>query len=111
MNTHCHCLCVTRECVVCVWCVCVVCVWCVCGVVPTRNLSSAGEEARGQLRCCEGLVDSLLYVIKACVHTSDFDSKVCHRPGVRGHRPGVRGHRPGVRGQCLDTVWIRTEFD
>ncbi|XP_067116208.1 plakophilin-4 [Osmerus mordax] len=41
-----------------------------------RNLSSAGEEARGQLRCCDGLVDSLLYVIKACVHTSDFDSKI-----------------------------------
>ncbi|XP_076858667.1 plakophilin-4-like isoform X3 [Brachyhypopomus gauderio] len=41
-----------------------------------RNLSSAGEEARKQLRCCEGLVDSLLYVIKACVSTSDFDSKI-----------------------------------
>ncbi|XP_036400841.1 plakophilin-4 isoform X2 [Megalops cyprinoides] len=41
-----------------------------------RNLSSAGEEARKQMRCCEGLVDSLLYVIKACVNTSDFDSKI-----------------------------------
>ncbi|XP_028291598.1 plakophilin-4 isoform X2 [Gouania willdenowi] len=41
-----------------------------------RNLSSAGEEARKQLRICEGLVDSLLYVIKACVNTSDFDSKI-----------------------------------
>ncbi|CAB1327961.1 unnamed protein product [Coregonus sp. 'balchen'] len=41
-----------------------------------KNLSSAGEEARGQLRGCEGLVDSLLYVLKACVHTSDFDSKI-----------------------------------
>nr|XP_029522228.1 plakophilin-4-like isoform X1 [Oncorhynchus nerka] len=41
-----------------------------------RNLSSAGEEARGQLRCCEGLVDSLLYVLKTCVSTSDFDSKI-----------------------------------
>uniref|UniRef100_A0AAR2K1B2 Plakophilin 4 n=1 Tax=Pygocentrus nattereri TaxID=42514 RepID=A0AAR2K1B2_PYGNA len=41
-----------------------------------RNLSSAGEEARKQMRCCEGLVDSLLYVIKACVSTSDFDSKI-----------------------------------
>ncbi|XP_030199641.1 plakophilin-4 isoform X3 [Gadus morhua] len=41
-----------------------------------RNLSSAGEEARKQLRTCEGLVDSLLYVIKACVNTSDFDSKI-----------------------------------
>lgn len=41
-----------------------------------RNLSSAGEEARKQIRSCEGLVDSLLYVIKACVNTSDFDSKI-----------------------------------
>lgn len=28
------------------------------------------------MRVCEGLVDSLLYVIKACVNTSDFDSKI-----------------------------------
>ncbi|KAM4731923.1 plakophilin-4-like isoform 2-T2 [Anableps anableps] len=41
-----------------------------------RNLSSAGEEARKQMRICDGLVDSLLYVIKACVNTSDFDSKI-----------------------------------
>ncbi|XP_052004207.1 plakophilin-4-like isoform X2 [Xyrauchen texanus] len=41
-----------------------------------RNLSSAGEEARKQMRCCDGLVDSLLYVIKACVSTSEFDSKI-----------------------------------
>ncbi|NXD43377.1 PKP4 protein, partial [Copsychus sechellarum] len=40
-----------------------------------RNLSSAGEEARKQMRCCEGLVDSLLYVIHTCVNTSDYDSK------------------------------------
>ncbi|XP_041937220.1 plakophilin-4 isoform X2 [Alosa sapidissima] len=41
-----------------------------------RNLSSAGEEARRQMRSCEGLIDSLLYVIKTCVNTSDYDSKV-----------------------------------
>ncbi|XP_038141530.1 plakophilin-4-like isoform X2 [Cyprinodon tularosa] len=41
-----------------------------------RNLSSAGEEARKQMRTCDGLVDSLLYVIKTCVNTSDFDSKI-----------------------------------
>ncbi|XP_048339493.1 plakophilin-4 isoform X11 [Sphaerodactylus townsendi] len=40
-----------------------------------RNLSSAGEEARKQMRTCEGLVDSLLYVIHTCVNTSDYDSK------------------------------------
>ncbi|MEQ2181975.1 hypothetical protein GOODEAATRI_017220, partial [Goodea atripinnis] len=45
-----------------------------------RNLSSAGEEARSQLRCCEGLVDSLLHILKACVNTSDYDSKVLQRP-------------------------------
>lgn len=41
-----------------------------------RNLSSAGEEARRQMRSCEGLIDSLLYVIKTCINTSDYDSKV-----------------------------------
>ncbi|XP_041487379.1 plakophilin-4 isoform X5 [Microtus oregoni] len=40
-----------------------------------RNLSSAGEEARKHMRSCEGLVDSLLYVIHTCVNTSDYDSK------------------------------------
>ncbi|XP_041433640.1 plakophilin 4 S homeolog isoform X7 [Xenopus laevis] len=40
-----------------------------------RNLSSSGEEARKQMRYCEGLVDSLLFVIQTCVNTSDFDSK------------------------------------
>ncbi|KAM8806835.1 plakophilin-4 [Eudromia elegans] len=40
-----------------------------------RNLSSAGEEARRQMRSCDGLVDSLLYVIHTCVNTSDYDSK------------------------------------
>lgn len=28
------------------------------------------------MRCCEGLIDSLLYIIKTCVNTSDYDSKV-----------------------------------
>ncbi|XP_017282411.1 plakophilin-4 isoform X2 [Kryptolebias marmoratus] len=41
-----------------------------------RNLSSAGEEARSQLRCCEGLIDSLLHILRACVNTSDYDSKI-----------------------------------
>ena len=47
-----------------------------CVSLCLRNLSSAGEEARSQLRCCEGLVDSLLYVLKSCVNTADYDSKV-----------------------------------
>lgn len=35
------------------------------------------------MRSCEGLVDSLLYVIHTCVNTSDYDSKVsdCHAVG------------------------------
>lgn len=65
---------------------------CVC-VLFQRNLSSAGEEARKQMRTCEGLVDSLLYVIKACVNTSDFDSKVRTEAPTQTHiqartRPG-----------------------
>lgn len=47
---------------------------------PCRNLSSAGEEARKHMRSCEGLVDSLLYVIHTCVNTSDYDSKVSSEP-------------------------------
>lgn len=38
------------------------------------------------MRTCEGLVDSLLYVIKACVNTSDFDSKVHTRARRHLHR-------------------------
>lgn len=59
-----------------------VCPWlhCIClSFWLLRNLSSAGEEARKQMRSCEGLVDSLLYVIHTCVNTSDYDSKVCAR--------------------------------
>lgn len=37
------------------------------------------------MRSCEGLVDSLLYVIKACVNTSDFDSKVCTNTHAHPH--------------------------
>ncbi|POI35149.1 hypothetical protein CIB84_001100 [Bambusicola thoracicus] len=44
-------------------------------LIAVTNLSSAGEEARKQMRSCEGLVDSLLYVIHTCVNTSDYDSK------------------------------------
>lgn len=32
------------------------------------------------MRCCKGLIDSLLYIIKTCVNTSDFDSKVSEPP-------------------------------
>lgn len=67
-------------------CVCVVFVRThVCVFFLKRNLSSAGEEARKQMRICEGLVDSLLYVIKACVNTSDFDSKVRSKAPTHTH--------------------------
>lgn len=60
----------------------------VCVCVRVRNLSSAGEEARSQLRCCEGLVDSLLHVLKVCVNTSDYDSKVRGRTHTHTHTLG-----------------------
>ncbi|CAG0893539.1 unnamed protein product [Darwinula stevensoni] len=40
-----------------------------------RNASSAGEFARKQLRECEGLVDSLLYVVKSAIGKSNIDNK------------------------------------
>lgn len=38
------------------------------------------------MRSCEGLVDSLLYVIHTCVNTSDYDSKVSACLAVGGAR-------------------------
>ncbi|XP_048832433.1 catenin delta-2-like isoform X1 [Brienomyrus brachyistius] len=40
-----------------------------------RNVSSAGEEARRRMRECEGLTDSLLYVIQSALGSSEIDSK------------------------------------
>ncbi|GAB6022126.1 hypothetical protein CHUAL_006267 [Chamberlinius hualienensis] len=40
-----------------------------------RNVSSAGEFARRQMRECEGLVDSLLYLVKAAIGKNDIDNK------------------------------------
>lgn len=37
------------------------------------------------MRVCDGLVDSLLYVIKACVNASDFDSKVRTKAHLHAH--------------------------
>lgn len=50
---------------------------CVCVRVCFRNVSSAGEEARRRMRECEGLTDSLLFVIQTALGTSEIDSKVC----------------------------------
>nr|XP_027198679.1 catenin delta-2-like isoform X2 [Dermatophagoides pteronyssinus] len=43
------------------------------GVV--RNVSSAGEYARRRLRECEGLVDSLLFLVRAAIGKNDMDNK------------------------------------
>ncbi|KAK6299549.1 hypothetical protein J4Q44_G00295820 [Coregonus suidteri] len=40
-----------------------------------RNVSSAGEEARRRMRECDGLTDSLLYVIQTALGSNDIDSK------------------------------------
>uniref|UniRef100_A0A8C2JZA0 Catenin (cadherin-associated protein), delta 2a n=1 Tax=Cyprinus carpio TaxID=7962 RepID=A0A8C2JZA0_CYPCA len=40
-----------------------------------RNVSSAGEEARGRMRECEGLTDTLLFVIQTSLGSTEIDSK------------------------------------
>ncbi|KAL0267709.1 UNVERIFIED_CONTAM: hypothetical protein PYX00_009901 [Menopon gallinae] len=40
-----------------------------------RNVSSAGEYARRKLRECEGLVDSLLYVMRCAIEKSNIGNK------------------------------------
>lgn len=40
-----------------------------------RNISSAGEYARKKLRECEGLVDSLLYVVRSAIEKSNIGNK------------------------------------
>lgn len=41
-----------------------------------RNVSSAGEYARTKLRDCPGLVDSLLYVVRAAIEKSNIGNKI-----------------------------------
>ncbi|KAI7792252.1 putative catenin delta-2 [Triplophysa rosa] len=40
-----------------------------------RNVSSAGEEARRRMRECDGLTDTLLFVIQTSLGSSEIDSK------------------------------------
>lgn len=40
-----------------------------------RNVSSAGEYARKKLRECEGLVDSMLYVVRIAIEKSNIGNK------------------------------------
>ncbi|XP_020295406.1 catenin delta-2 isoform X2 [Pseudomyrmex gracilis] len=41
-----------------------------------RNVSSAGEYARKNLRECEGLVDALLYVVRSAIEKSNIGNKI-----------------------------------
>ncbi|XP_050314735.1 catenin delta-2 isoform X2 [Anthonomus grandis grandis] len=41
-----------------------------------RNVSSAGEYARKNLRECEGLVDSLLFVVRCAIEKSNIGNKI-----------------------------------
>uniref|UniRef100_T1GIX4 Armadillo segment polarity protein n=1 Tax=Megaselia scalaris TaxID=36166 RepID=T1GIX4_MEGSC len=41
-----------------------------------RNVSSAGEYARTKLRECDGLVDCLLYVVRAAIEKSNIGNKI-----------------------------------
>lgn len=41
-----------------------------------RNVSSAGEYARKNLRECDGLVDALLYVVRSAIEKSNIGNKI-----------------------------------
>ena len=40
-----------------------------------RNVSSAGDYGRKKLRECEGLVDSVVFTVKAAIEKSNIDNK------------------------------------
>ena len=40
-----------------------------------RNISSAGDYGRKKLRECEGLVDSVLYLVKKAIEKANIDNK------------------------------------
>ncbi|GIX93501.1 catenin delta-2 [Caerostris extrusa] len=40
-----------------------------------RNISSAGETARKKLRACEGLIESMVYLVRAAIGKNDMDNK------------------------------------
>ncbi|KAI1280908.1 Catenin delta-2 [Halotydeus destructor] len=40
-----------------------------------RNVSSAGEYARRKLRECDGIVDSLIFLVRAAISKNDMDNK------------------------------------
>ena len=40
-----------------------------------RNVSSAGDYGRKKLRECEGLVDSLIYLVRTAIERANIDNK------------------------------------
>ena len=46
-----------------------------CPLSGYRNVSSDGDYARRKLRECDGLIDSVVIVIRCAIETSDLDSK------------------------------------
>ncbi|KAG8184424.1 hypothetical protein JTE90_004592 [Oedothorax gibbosus] len=40
-----------------------------------RNISSAGLNARNKLRCCEGLIESMVYLVRAALAKGEMDNK------------------------------------
>ena len=43
-----------------------------------RNVSSAGEEARLSLRSANGLIDTLLWMVRGCLGREEANSKVLY---------------------------------
>lgn len=44
--------------------------------VCCRNVSSERSEARRKLRDCNGLVDSIMYIVQSQINCKDVDNKV-----------------------------------
>ena len=58
-------------------CRCTLFYWCSNQCVGAlRNISSAGEDARGFMRSCPQLVDSLMWVVRAATGQEETDEKV-----------------------------------
>lgn len=51
------------------------CIFCNFTILLCRNISSDEHYARSKLRECEGLVDAILYIVKAAIGKNDIDNK------------------------------------
>lgn len=70
-------------------------------LLPCRNVSSAGEEARRRMRECDGLTDALLYVIQSALGSSEIDSKVCHLCLFRSKKSRYAGYVRNTKWQVV----------